>query len=83
MAVWWIVLAVVVAGLLVLVLAVVAVLRRLPRLGRAAVTLRRHQAQALGLRESAEQLQERLLTMQAQAEEAERRIAIITAKTDK
>jgi hypothetical protein len=81
--VWWIVLGVVVAGLLILVLAVVPVARRVPRLGRAAVALRRHQARALDLRESAERLETRLLTLQARAERTQQRVAGITAKANK
>jgi hypothetical protein len=76
---WWIVLAVVVAGLLVLASAVVAVLRRLPRLGRAMGAMQGHQARALDLRESAERLQIRLLTLQARADQTQRRMATIAA----
>ncbi len=81
--VWWIVLAVVVGALLILVLATIPVLRGLPRLGRAAKALRRHQTQALDLRESVERMQARLLTLQARAERTGHRAAGITAKIDK
>jgi hypothetical protein len=81
--VWWIVLAVVVGSLLVLVLATIPVLRRLPRLGRAASALQRHQARALDLRESVERMQARLLTLQARAERTGHRAAAIPAKADK
>jgi hypothetical protein len=80
---WWIVLGVVVAGLLVPALAVVAVLRRLPRLGRALGATRRHQAMAVDLRESAERLRSRMLTLQARADQAQQRIATIAAKSNK
>jgi hypothetical protein len=64
---WWIVLGVVVAALLILVLSVRALVVRLPPLGRATVALQRRQADVLALQGSAEALQERVAALQAQA----------------
>jgi hypothetical protein len=80
---WWIVPGVAVAALLVLATVVLAVLRRLPRLGRALGAMQRHQAQAFDLRESAERLQARLLTLQARADQTQQRIATIAANQNK
>lgn len=80
MEVWWIVVAAVAVGLLVLALAVSTVVRRVPRLMRAAAVLHRRQAESVALRESAERLQERMLTLQDQAERTQQRIAAISVK---
>ncbi len=65
--VWWLVLAAVVVALAVLVFAVAAVLGRLPKLRRAVGRLRRQQARALDLRESAEHVAERALELRVHA----------------
>jgi hypothetical protein len=76
----WIVLAVVLFALVVPVLAVRPVLARLPGLHRAALALLRRQAQVEALASSAEALQDRLLTLQRQAELAQQRLTLIKAK---
>ncbi|MEV4201863.1 hypothetical protein [Micromonospora globbae] len=77
---WWIVLAVVLATLVVLAVAVRGVLSRLPGLRRAAVALQRRQAEAQELAGAATALQERAEALQDQLATAQRRIELIKAK---
>ncbi|MFF5173570.1 hypothetical protein ACFY3U_13120 [Micromonospora sp. NPDC000089] len=76
----WIVVAVVLFALLVLALAVRPVLARLPRLRRAALALRRRQAEADTLRVTAEALRERAEELQQRSVVTQRRVELIRAK---
>jgi hypothetical protein len=78
----WIVLGTVLFGLLILALAARAVLARLARLRRATVPLLRRRAEAEALRHAAMELQERLLAVRAQAELAQRTVAVLRARRD-
>ncbi|TDC36713.1 hypothetical protein E1211_12675 [Micromonospora sp. 15K316] len=77
---WWIVLAVVLAALVLLAVAVRGVLARLPGLRRAALALQRRQDEALELAGAARTLQERSETLQRQLTVTQRRIELIRAK---
>ncbi|MEU6205206.1 hypothetical protein ABZ814_16675 [Micromonospora musae] len=77
---WWIVLAVVLATLVLLALAVRGVLARLPGLRRAAVKLQRRQDEALELAGAAQTLQERSEALQRQLAVTQRRMELIKAK---
>lgn len=78
--VWWAVGGAVLLGIVVLLSAVASVTRRLPRLRRAAVRLRRHQAAALALGERAEAVQKRADAVAARAAETQATAAWIAAK---
>ncbi|MEU5566231.1 hypothetical protein [Micromonospora musae] len=77
---WWIVLAVVLATLVLLAVAVRGVLTRLPGLRRAAVKLQRRQDDALELAGAAQTLQERSEALQQQLTVVQRRIELVKAK---
>jgi hypothetical protein len=76
----WIVLAVVLLSLVILVAAVRTVLVRLPRLLRAALSLKRYADRAEALKRSALALQERAAAVQQQAQHAQERLATIQAR---
>lgn len=76
----WIVLALVLLPLVALALAVRPVLRRLPRLRRAAVALQGRAAEAESLRVAAESLQQRAEGLQERLDTTERRLTLIKAK---
>jgi hypothetical protein len=76
----WIVLAVVLVGLLVLFLAVLPLLGRLPKLDRAVRRMRLRQEDAQRLQVAAADLQEKAVDLRARAEEAQQRITLIKAK---
>jgi hypothetical protein len=78
----WIVVAVVVGALLVLALAVRPVLAALGPLRRAAVRLAGRQAQAQALADRATAVQQRLVDLQAQADTAQRRLAVLQSRRD-
>jgi hypothetical protein len=75
----WIVIAVVVLGLVLLGIAGMSVVRRLPELDRAMRKLMRRQEEALKLQADAEQLQRTILAVQHKAEIAQEQVAVIKA----
>ncbi|MEV4813819.1 hypothetical protein [Micromonospora avicenniae] len=77
---WWIVLAVVLATLVLFAAAVRGVLSRLPGLHRAALKLQRRQAEALELAGAAQGLQHRSEALQGQLTTTQRRLELIKAK---
>jgi len=79
-AVKWIVLALVLSALVLLVAVVRPVLRRLPQLQRAVMTLRRQQAAVESLKAHAMTLDPQLARLQGQAQTAAQRVAVIQAK---
>lgn len=76
----WTVLAAVLVGLLILVLAVRPVLSRLGRLRRAALTLQRRQVEAESLQAAALALQREAESLQFTTEITQERLALIKAK---
>lgn len=79
----WIVLAAALAGLIILALAVLSLWDRMPELERALVRLQGRQEQVAHLRRSVTALQDRMVTLQRQAEDAQRRVTLIQAKRGK
>ena len=75
----WIVVAAVVVGMIVLIAAVAPVLGRLSGLRRAVTKLQRRQADAMRLRAAGVELERSLVALQEQADEAQRRLAVIKA----
>jgi hypothetical protein len=73
----WIWVAVVVLAVIVLIASFVPVLGRLSGLRRAAEKLQRRQAEAMKLQESAAVLEQSVLAVQARAEAAQQRVAVI------
>lgn len=77
----WIVLATVLVGLIVLALAVWSVWERLPELERALVRLQdRQEMRKARLQASLTALQDRMTTLQRQAEVAQQRVTLIQAR---
>jgi flagellar biosynthesis/type III secretory pathway M-ring protein FliF/YscJ len=79
----WIWIAAVVFALIVLAFAVVPLLGRLAGLQRAAVKLRRRQAEAMKLQEGAAVLEQTLLGVQQRADTLQERLAAISPGADR
>ena len=75
----WIVIAVVVAGLIILVAVTLPVLGRLSALRRAAVKLQRRQDEAMALQAGVARLEQTVLQVQQRAETMQDGIAVIKA----
>ena len=75
----WIVIAVVVAGLIILVAVTLPVLGRLSRLRRAAVKLQRRQNEAMALQAGVARLEQTVLQVQKRAETMQDGIAVVKA----
>ncbi|TDO31287.1 hypothetical protein [Paractinoplanes brasiliensis] len=79
----WIWIAVVVVALIILLAVGVRLAGRLDGLGRAALRLRKRQAEAAKLQESAAELQVTVLAVQQRAELAQEHIAALSPSRDK
>ncbi len=75
----WIVIAAVVLGLVILAVAAMSVVRRLPNFDRAMRRLMRRQEEALRLQGDAERLQATVEALQRKAEVANEQVAVIKA----
>jgi hypothetical protein len=75
----WILIAAVVLGLIILVAVTLPLLRRLGTLRRAAVKLRRRQAEAMALQAGVAQLEQTVLHVQRRAETMQDKIEVIKA----
>jgi hypothetical protein len=75
----WIVIAVVLAGLIILVAVTLPVLGRLSRLRRAVAKLQRRQDEAMALQAGAARLEQTVLQVQKRAETMQEGIAVIKA----